>query len=147
MLVYDPATNPLNTNEWAFPVCEVFHIAAFAFSLGTIGLIDLRVLGFGIVERGADQLLRDTEILTIIGLTVVIVSGLAIFSSDPVLYLGNPPFVLKMLLLLVAILFNYTIHRRAVLKPWNRAVAIPVALLSLVLWWSLVFCGVFIGFY
>ncbi len=147
MFVYDPAANPLNSDEWAFPLCECLHIAAFALSLGTIGLIDLRVLGLGIVERDAAQLLRDTEILTIIGLIVVIASGLAIFSSDPILYIGNPPFVLKMLLLVAAIVFNYTIHRRAVLKTWRSTVAVPIALLSLTLWWSVVFCGVFIGFY
>jgi hypothetical protein len=147
MFAYDPATNPLNNNEWAFPLCEVLHIAAFAFSIGAIGVIDLRLLGLGIVGRGAAQLLRDTEILTVIGLTVVILSGLAILSSDPVMYIHNLPFQLKMLMLLVAILFNYTIHRRVVLKSSSRAVTIPTAVLSLLLWWSLVFGGVFIGFY
>ena len=33
---YDPANNPLNTNEWAFPVCEVLHIVGFAMLIGTI---------------------------------------------------------------------------------------------------------------
>jgi hypothetical protein len=147
MFVYDPATNPLNTNEWAFPLCECLHIAAFAFSLGTIGVIDLRMLGLGIVQRGAAQLLRDTEILTILGLIVVIVSGLAIFSSDPVMYIHNLPFQFKMVMLVVAIVFNYTIHRYVVLKKAVPVIAIPVAVISLGLWWSLVFSGVFIGFY
>jgi hypothetical protein len=114
MLVYDPATNPLNTNDWAFPLCECLHIAAFAFSIGTVALIDLRLFGFG-PERSPAQLLRDTEIWTLLGLTVVIASGLAIFSSDPLLYLHNRPFQLKMLGLLLAIVFNYAIRRRTVL--------------------------------
>lgn len=147
MFVYDPATNPLNTNEWAFPLCECIHIASFALSLGTVVLIDLRMLRLGIVERGAAQLLRDTEILTVIGLIVVILSGLAIFSSDPIMYFYNPPFRLKMLMLVVAIVFNYTIHRRVVLKKSTSVIAIPVAVVSMALWWSLVFCGLFIGFY
>jgi hypothetical protein len=147
MFVYDPATNPLNTNEWAFPLCECIHIASFALSLGTVVLIDLRMLRLGIVERGAAQLLRDTEILTLIGLIVVILSGLAIFSSDPIMYFYNPPFRLKMLMLVVAIVFNYTIHRRVVLKKSTSVIAVPVAVVSLALWWSLVFCGLFIGFY
>jgi hypothetical protein len=147
MFVYDITKNPLNTNEWAFPLCECLHIAAFAFSLGTVALIDLRMLGLGIVQRGVVQLLRDTEILTIIGLIVVIVSGLAIFSSDPIMYIHNRPFQVKMVMLVVAIVFNYTIHRRVVLQKAAPAIAIPVAVVSLALWWSLVFCGLFIGFY
>lgn len=147
LLAYDPATNPLNTNEWAFPLCECLHIAAIAFSVGTIGLVDLRVLGLGVTDRSAARLLRDMEIWTLLGLVVVIVSGLAIFTSDPVMYIHNPPFQLKMLALLVAVVYNYTLHRRAVLAASPPAIAIPAALASLALWWSLVFAGVFIGFY
>jgi len=138
MLAYDPATNPLNTNEWAFPLCECVHIAAFAFSIGMIGLVDLRMLGLGLTNRSAAQLMRDTEIWILLGLIAVITSGLAIFTSDPVHYLHNGAFQFKMLALVVAILFHYTIHRRV-----NGA---AVAIVSIALWCSLVLAGVFIGF-
>ena len=46
-LAYDPSSNPLNTNEWAFPVCEVLHILGFAVAIGTIAMVDLRLLGIG----------------------------------------------------------------------------------------------------
>jgi uncharacterized protein DUF6644 len=143
---YDPATNPLNTIEWAFPLCECFHIAAFAFSIGTIALIDLRLFGVGLDDRSPAQLLRDTEIWTLLGLAVAITSGLAIFSSDPVLYVHNWPFQWKMLGLLLAILFNYTIHRRAVLGHATPAGRMAVATVSLALWFSIVLAGVFIAF-
>jgi hypothetical protein len=42
MLAYDPATNPLNNNEWSFPLLEIIHIASFAVSIGTIFIVDLR---------------------------------------------------------------------------------------------------------
>jgi hypothetical protein len=146
ILAYDPATNPLNTNEWAFPLCECFHIAAFAFSIGTIALIDLRLFGWGLDSRSPAQLLRDTEIWTLLGLAVVITSGLLIFSSDPVHYLGNGPFRFKMLGLLLAIVFNYTIHRKAVLGNLAPAGRMAIAAVSLAVWFSLVFAGVFIAF-
>jgi hypothetical protein len=145
LLAYDPATNPLNTNEWAFPLCECLHIAAFAFSIGTIALVDLRLFGFGLDDRSPAQLLRDTEIWTLAGLAVVITSGLAIFSSDPVHYVRNGAFQWKMLGLLVALVFNYTIHRRVVLASAGRG-AVVVGGVSLLLWFSLVLFGVFIGF-
>ena len=146
IIKYDPASNPLNNNEWAFPLCECFHIVAFAFSIGTIALVDLRLFGMGLDDRSPAQLLRDTEIWTMLGLAVVITSGLAIFSSDPVMYLHNSPFQWKMLGLLLAIVYNYTIHRRTVLGNPGPAGAMAVAGVSLALWFSLVLAGVFIAF-
>ena len=146
IFAYDPATNPLNNTEWAFPLCECFHIASFAFSIGTIALVDLRMFGWGLDRRSAAQLLRDTEIWTLIGLVVVITSGLAIFSSDPVLYMHNASFKLKMIGLLFAIAYNYTIHRWTVLGNPSPGRAAVVASVSLGLWFSLVLAGVFIAF-
>ena len=116
-LVYDLNANPLNSNDWAFPLCECFHITSFALSIGTIALVDLKMLGLA--------------------------SGLAIFSSDPVMYYHNKSFRVKVLLLLVAILYNYTVHRRAANSGASSA---AVAVISLMLWLSIVFAGIFIAF-
>src|SRR6266699_154308 len=53
LLTYDPATNPLNNNEWAFPLFECIHIAGFALSIGTIAIVDLRLLGMGMRRQSA----------------------------------------------------------------------------------------------
>ena len=45
-LRYDPTTNPLNNNEWSFPLLEIFHILGFALSIGTVAVVDLRLLGW-----------------------------------------------------------------------------------------------------
>ena len=47
MLAYDPSTNPLNNNEWSYPLAECVHIASMALSIGCIVLVDLRLLGAG----------------------------------------------------------------------------------------------------
>jgi hypothetical protein len=151
MLVYDPATNPLNNNEWAFPLTECFHVAAMALSVGTIVLVDLRLLGLGMRHQTAAQLLRDTELWTLAGLATVITSGLVIFSSDPVQYLGNGAFRFKMAMLSAAILYNYTFHRQVVqskVAQSNAGAALRVLTggLSLALWVSPVFAGIFIAF-
>ena len=57
-LAYDVANNPLNTNEWAFPVCEVLHILGFAIGIGTITMVNLRLLGLGIEKRNARGLVE-----------------------------------------------------------------------------------------
>jgi len=146
MLAYDPSTNPLNNNEWAFPLAECVHIAATALSIGTIMLVDLRLLGLGLREQTASQLLRDTELWTLTGLVFVISSGLVIFSADPAMYIRNGAFVFKVSALLVAIVYNYTVHRKVASANPSSLASGVVASVSLALWFSLVVAAIFIAF-
>jgi len=146
MLVYDPATNPLNNNEWAFPLTEIIHIAGFALSIGTIAIVDLRLLGLGMRRQSVAQLLKDTAPWTLAGLAIMLTTGPLIFSSDPLMYLANRGFRFKMAALLIAILYNYTIHRKVAKSNPSPAVGAMVGGLSLALWVSVVFGGLFIAF-
>src|ERR1019366_7068698 len=116
MLAYDPSTNPLNNNEWAFPLLEIIHITGFALSIGNIAIVDLHLQGLGMRHQSSAQLMKDTMPWTLVGLAVMLMSGPLIFSSDPNMYLHNSSFQFKMGALLVAILYNYTIHRKVALS-------------------------------
>lgn len=146
MLAYDPSTNPLNNNEWAFPLTECFHIGAMALSIGTIVLVDLRLMGLGLLKRTASELLTATELWTLAGLAIAISSGLLIFSSDPKAYVRNPVFLFKMTALLIALLYNYTVRRAVARRMSSGAMAVAAATASLLLWCSLVFSGIFTAF-
>jgi ABC-type iron transport system FetAB permease component len=62
------------------------------------------------------------------------------------MYYLNWVFDLKMVLLLLAIIFNYTIHRKTALSgkspAWNKA----VACVSIALWVGVIFGGIFLAF-
>lgn len=143
---YDPANNPLNTTEWAFPVCEVLHIIGFVLLIGSIVIVDLRLLGLGMRRQTAAELVADTAPWTLIGLVLILISGPLIFSSDPVLYYYNPSFRYKVTALLVAIIFNWTLHRKVATSPEPGALGAVVGAASILLWTSLVFAGIFIAF-
>jgi hypothetical protein len=143
-LVYDPATNPLNNNDWAFPLLEIIHIAAFTLSIGTIAIVDFGLIGWG--KHDAAKSLRETSSLTLLGLVIMLISGPLIFSSDPNMYLRNSSFIFKMLALLIAIIYNYTIHRKVVLSGAPPVVNKAIGIISLGLWISVVFGGLFIAF-
>ncbi len=68
-----------------------------------------------------------------------------LFSSDPDMYYLNIPFDLKMVFLLLAVAFHYTIHRKAVAGA-SSSVNRLVAGISLGLWSCVIFGGIFIGF-
>src|ERR1051326_2252945 len=112
MFLQNAIADAINNTEWIFPAAECFHIGAFALSIGTIALVDLRLLGLGMKKQTAPQLLRDTAPWTLIGLAIVLLSGPILFLSDVHHYVVNGSFQFKMAALLLAILFNYTIHRK-----------------------------------
>jgi hypothetical protein len=145
LLLSNPIGDAMNNTEWAFPLCECFHIIAFTLSIGTIALVDLRMLGLAMKHTTSAQLLKDTRMWTMAGLTVMLISGPLIFVSDPVLYLHNQSFRFKITMLVIAMIYNYTLHAKVAKQP-DSALAKPVALLSLVLWVSVVAGGLFIAF-
>ncbi len=91
--------------------------------------------------------MRYTEPWTLIALVFVLFSGLALFSSQIGIYLINPIFPLKMYALLAALIYNFTVHRKvARMNNPPPALSKSVAIVSLLLWVSVVFGGIFIGF-
>ncbi|MGD0301841.1 MAG: hypothetical protein ABSE86_32595 [Bryobacteraceae bacterium] len=54
-----PAASAMNGPEWAFPVVESLHLIGFAFLIGTIAIVDLRLLGLGMRRQPAAQLDAD----------------------------------------------------------------------------------------
>lgn len=138
--------NPLDSSPLVFPILECFHIVGFGVAVGTIALVDFRLLEWGMKHRSAAQLLKDTRGWTLAALGVVIFTGLLLFSSDPDMYYLNWSFLIKMACLLVAIAFNYTVRRRIALFGASPGINKAVGSLSLLLWMAVVFGGIYIGF-
>src|SRR5208282_5570333 len=126
--------NPLNSSALVFPVLECFHIVGFALSIGTIAIVDFSLLGIGMRRQSAAQLDRDTWLWTLGGLVLMLFSGLLLFSSDPDMYYLNWAFLIKMVFFVSAIVFHYTVHRRAVSSEIPASNGKIVACVSLLLW-------------
>jgi hypothetical protein len=144
---YDPTTNPLNSKEWIFPVLEIAHISCFALSVGLVSVVNLRLAGAAFPRSRAVELNRQLFLWTLAGLVIVLTSGMMLFTTDPYRYFYNPAFRFKMIALLAAMIYQYTVHgnviRRAKEGGW---VARLDALVSTGLWVSVVFGGIFYAF-
>lgn len=150
-MLFLEATNPvstlLNSAEWVFPVCELFHIVGFGVAIGTVAVVDFSLLGVALPENRTPQLLRDTAPWTLIALVIVLLAGMVLFLTDPIQYINNFAFQFKMVALIMAIVYNYTIHRKLALSQRaSRPARALVAVVSLGLWVSVVFAGLFIAF-
>jgi hypothetical protein len=147
MLLQNAIADALNNTEWAFPLAECVHIGGFAVGIGSIALVDFRLLNLGLRHETAARILRYTEPWTLIALLFVLFSGLALFSSQVSIYRVNVAFPIKMYVLLAALIYNFTAHRKvATMVNPPPALRRVVAILSLLLWASVVFGGIFIGF-
>ena len=133
------------SGQLAFPILECFHIAGFALSIGMTALVDFRLLGFGLQDQTPAEVAAGGLWWSLGGLVVAVFSGILIFSTDPDMYYLNWIFDAKMVCLVLAVVFNYTIHRKALSPGASAATARWVAVSSLTLWLSVVFGGIFIA--
>jgi hypothetical protein len=84
-------------------------------------------------------------VYTLIGLTVTVLAGMALFLSDPRMYYLSPWFRFKAAALLLAILYNYTVHQKVASSSPSRGVGGVVGAISVLLWISVVTGGLFVG--
>ncbi len=132
--------------EWVFPTVQSLHFIGFALSIGTIAIVDLRLLGWGVRGRTAGELAADLNLWTNIGIALMLTTGPLMFSTDAVTYHYNPSFQFKMICLMAALVFHFTLHR-LVLRPRAPLVAGKLAaVFSLLLWSSVLAGGRFIAF-
>jgi hypothetical protein len=136
-------------SKWLFPAIESFHLLGLAVIGGTVLVVNLRLLGFGIVRQPVSQLWRDTKPFLLASLTVMLVSGFLLFASEATKLYYHGAFWLKMSSLVMAILFTFAVVRRIALadpgqvRPlWNKV----VALISILLWSGVGIGGRWIGF-
>jgi hypothetical protein len=147
VLLQNAVADTLNNSEWTFALAECIHIGGFAVGIGSIALVDFRLLNLGLRHETPARVLRYTEPWTVIALVFVIFSGMALFLSQIQIYIINEIFPIKMYLLAAALVYNFTIHRKvATMKDPPPALSKSVAGISLLLWVSIVFGGIFTGF-
>jgi hypothetical protein len=128
-------------------LAQLFHIAGLLLILSAILLVNLRLLGAGLLRQSVPQLVKATNPLIWYGLILVALSGLYTFLPAADLYYHNPAFWTKILLLLLALLIQFTLYRKVtVSKSPNHTLAKVTALLSLTLWFGVAFAGRAIGF-
>jgi hypothetical protein len=76
----------------------------------------------------------------------MLITGPLMFSTDAYAYHVNPSFQFKMVVLTIALLFHFTLHRRAVRPDVSPVAARLAGAMSLLLWTTVVFSGRFIAF-
>lgn len=143
----------IRESEWVFPAIESVHVITLALVVGTIAIVDLRLLGLASTSRSYAELSREVLPWTWASFAFAAISGSLMFVSQPVGYFGNLAFRIKILLLCLAgtnmLVFEFITGRDT--ARWRREDPVPLpgkiaASFSLAFWITVVFLGRWIGF-
>lgn len=126
----------LATSRWIYGLVSVIHHSAVLFSIGTIVLLDLRILG-GNQNATVSAFAEQVRPWAWIGFGSAVISGFLLFASQAAAYVATTPFRVKMLIIVLAVFAALAVEWSV--PKCDRARVVPVtakllALISIVLW-------------
>jgi len=144
----------IRESDNAFPIIESVHVLSITLLIGTIAVLDLRMLGVILRQVPVTRVARNVFPLTWTGFCVSVMSGFLLFWSEAAKMYTNPAFRIKIVLLLLAglnpFIFHTTVYRRVHeweelhLSPWRARAA---AIASLTLWSGVIIAGRAIAYF
>jgi hypothetical protein len=132
---------------WLFPVIESVHLLALSVLGGSILLVDLRMLGFGLKRYSVPALARDARPFLIGAIVTLIATGVPLFLAEAIKCYYSQAFWVKMTTLAIALLYTFTIRARVTRSESVHNTARQLAgALSIALWVTVAAAGRWIGF-
>jgi hypothetical protein len=149
LLLYDSHVGTtIRESTNLFPVIETVHVLGITLLVGTVAVMDLRLLGVVLKHEKFSNIASSILPLVWTGFTIMFVSGFLLFWSEAAKSYGNVAFRIKLVLLLLAglnpLIFHSTIYRTV--DSWDDAPVAPVparisAFCSLGLWAAIIVAG------
>jgi hypothetical protein len=143
-----PWSIALHESHYAYLSLLAIHVLTLTVFVGTIAMIDLRLLGLTMVSAPVSDVMARLLPWSAAGLVVSLVSGALLFFAAPVLGYQNVFFRFKMVALALAIINAWTFHRRMYRRvaAWDRDPVPPPRArmaggISLLLWAAIIVAG------
>jgi hypothetical protein len=142
----------LRSSIWLYPLVNTGHVVGIALLFGAIVPLDLRLLG---CWQGIplDHLARALIPVAITGLVLALATGSLLFATQPLDYVVEPLFGVKLMLLGAAVLNALLLHRSSQWRLLSVAAGAQPRLawriagtLSIVLWLGVITAGRLIGY-
>lgn len=133
-----------NVSPWMYSAVMVVHYLTFFWCIGSIAVVDLRIMGIAARRRTLAQLAGQLFPFAWAGLTLAILSGFVLFMPQAGEWAPDPIFHIKLTLLILALAFAIVVQWSA--PKWSQAAEIPriakiIALASLLLWILTILCA------
>ena len=136
---------------WGYPIVLSTHAVGMALVVGTTMMINLRILGFA--RNVSITLFDNLSAIAWLGVTLNVLSGLALFSGDPTKFFYHPVFWIKISLIILGILSVWSALRIIRSTTWSLtgmleapAKAKVLAALSAIFWLGAIIAGRLIAY-
>jgi len=148
-----PIAQAVAESTYLFPTIESIHVLAVTFVVGSIAMVDLRLLGVTARDQRPARIAYDILPWTWGAFIVAATAGFLLFISHAEKYFDNTAFRAKFVLLAFAginmLVFHLITGRN--MESWPEGAKTPVQAkiaggVSLALWVGVVACGRWIGF-
>ena len=132
---------------WIYPLVQAIHLVFLAMLLGSLLLVDLRLLGVGFSKQPVSEVARDARPWLIGGFIGMVLTGIPQLMQNAMREYFAQFFWWKMYFLLAALIFTVTIRRKA-----TQGTSVPgygkiVGLVSIVLWGGVAVSARLIGLF
>lgn len=148
-----PISTAVRQSTWLFSAIVAVHTLGIILTVGTVSLVDLRLLGFGLRREPVSSILQQILPLTWSGFALMFITGSLLFCAEASMVFVSISFRIKIALILLAglnaLIFHKTVYRGA--PSWELSAATPprarlAGLLSLTFWIGVVGAGRAIAF-
>jgi hypothetical protein len=143
----------IRQSTWLFPAIETLHVLATVIVVGSVTMLDLRLLNVAWRDRSIREVHEDVLPWTWSSFAVAAIAGSLLFSSSATKYYHNLPFRMKMVLLVLiainAAFFETRTYRRIGNSNDEARISFGAKIagaVGIVLWIAVVACGRWIGF-
>ena len=143
----------IREGDTLFPWIECVHVLALTLVIGSIAVVDLRLLGLRSRDRSVLATTAEALPITWAAFATALVTGGLMFSSNALTYAHNGYFQAKIALIACAGLnmAGYHLFVAPSAASWHTAALTPlrariVGGVSLALWIAVAACGRWIGF-
>lgn len=143
----------IREGESLFPWIECVHVLALTLVIGSIGIVDLRLVGLASRDRGVAQTTASVLPVTWTAFVLAAITGGLLFASNATTYGHNFYFQIKMALIALAgvNMAVYHLFLNSGADAWHTPAATPIRArivggVSLCLWIAIVAFGRWIGF-
>lgn len=140
----------VRNSPWMFPAVEAGHLLALAVFGAAVLIVDLRLWNLGLRRRSVAEVGKSAQPLLVGSLVVMIITGYMLFAAQALRYYYNAAFWFKMIALIFALIFTFTVRRQVVMadearvgRLWGRLVAVT----SVALWSGVGIASKAIAFY
>ena len=106
-----PMSKALQESVWMFPVIQATHLFIMAVLFGALLVVDLRLLGVGLKNQSVADVARQAQPWLVWSLVGMVLTGVPQFTTNAMRYYPNPAFWPKMELLLVTVIFTFTLRQ------------------------------------